>query len=309
MRHDNPLKPGVEEYISENGRGRQSRQWVAVGLVMIDHLRKHCPLARADYLSAEGGEIANTRSGLTAVLVRYGVPAEYLRQATSRSNLRFGERIAELLDYGKPLVGMTPQRRDECLLDAAAALRDVALAWFERQNLRLSFDRSHSPVAWMRALLTLSAGKSGGRVEQHLVGAKLERRHPDLDVPNHPGHAADVQTGRGGDFLVGSTVYHITGAVGNDVLRKCAENARQSLHPVLLVPSRDVVKATILAEAAGLSDLLTIWGIEEFVALNIVELSDGKRDQFGETFAAIVAAYNRRVEEVESDPALRIDLD
>src|SRR5690606_35790777 len=113
-----------------------------------------------------------------------------------------------------------------------------------------------SPAAWIASILSEARGRSGGKVEQHLVGAKLEERHPDIAIPNHPGHAADVQTGRAGDFTVGSTAYHVTAAPGLAVVDKCRANLGNGLHPVLLVPRDQVDKARHIAEARELAERL-----------------------------------------------------
>ncbi len=63
-----------------------------------------------------------------------------------------------------------------------------------------------------------------------------------------------------------------------------------------------------LASNAELADRIDIFEIEQFVALNLYELgkfvADGRRSAVGE----IIARYNEIVEEMETDPSLKIDL-
>src|SRR4029077_13847171 len=133
----------------------------------------------------------------------------------------------------------------------------------------LAFGRQCSPATWIAAILNDAKGKSGGKVEQHLVGAKLERRHPDVPIPNHPGHACDMQTGRSGDFIVGTTCFHVTAAPSSAVVSKCAENTQSGLHPVLLVPREQAAKSRHLAEDKSIVNDVTIIAIEDFIAANI----------------------------------------
>ena len=151
-------------------------------------------------------------------------------------------------------------------------------------------------------------GKSGGRIEQHLVGAKLQTRHPERDVPNHPGHAGDLQTGRTGDFEVDSISYHVTATPGRDVIEKCRANAAANRHPVLVVPGDQLLKAKHLAEDEGISDRVTILALEDFVAQNVIEISVEHGNDFYATLQQIIGEYNRRIEEAETDMALKIEL-
>ncbi|MEA2708622.1 MAG: hypothetical protein QOF78_1223, partial [Phycisphaerales bacterium] len=173
---------------------------------------------------------------------------------------------------------------------------------------KLNLDRQYSPSAWIAALLDEARSRSGGKVEQHLVGAKLEERHPDVVVSNFSGHAADAQTGRDGDFIVGSTCYHVTAAPGSGVIRKCAANLAAGLHPVLLAPRDQVVKARNLAEDQEVASRVTIIAIEDFIALNVIEMSKGNQQVFVSVLKAIVERYNRRLGEVESDLSLKIEI-
>lgn len=145
-------------------------------------------------------------------------------------------------------------------------------------------------------------------MEQHLVGAKLQERHPGKKVENYPGHAGDVQTKRSGDFEIDSIVYHVTGTPGKDVVKKCKENATRNLHPVLVVPREQVGRATFLAGEEGIEERVTILAIEDFIGQNIIELSVEQGKDFFSTMKAIIVEYNRRIQEVETDIALKIDL-
>jgi Domain of unknown function (DUF4928) len=48
--------------------------------------------------------------------------------------------------------------------------------------------------------------------------------------------------------------------------------------------------------------------IEDFIALNIIEMSVGDQQQFIEKLRAIVESYNTRLEAVETDLSLKIEL-
>lgn len=288
-------------------KGQLARNTVAIGLVILDRLREKCPLKRSDVLTS-GGEIKGARSGLRKVLEKYSLPEKYLKEATTRQAQPDGIALLEQLRYGSKLSSLRPADRDEQLLRSIQLLLDKANEWLQRQHLKVSCNRQLSPATWIRLILQEAKGKSGGEIEQHLVGAKLQTRLPEREVPNYPAHAGDVQTGRSGDFDVDSISYHVTATPGRDVIEKCRANAAANRHPVLVVPGEQVLKAKHLAEDEGINDRVTILALEDFVAQNVIEISIQHGRDFYSTLQQIIAEYNRRVEEAETDMALKIEL-
>lgn len=289
--------------------GRLSRNTIAVGIVVLHHLMDNCPISRDEVISP-GGEIVGSRSRLHETLQIYGIsqPQRYLKEVTTRQAHPDGKRLFEKFEYGRIFISLTAQERKQLLLQLIGVLKDKVDEWFRRQNMKISFEREHSPIEWIRKILEEAKGKSGGVVEQHLIGAKLERRHADVEVANFPSHAADVQTGRSGDFTIGDTVYHVTAAPGPNVIQKCSENMNSGLHPILLVPSAYVGKAVSFAEYEGIEKRLSVIAIEDFVALNIIEMATGKRAAFINILQEIINVYNERLEEVETDMSLKIEI-
>lgn len=298
----------LDEWIASCTRsGKVSRNTVSVGIVVIDHLRQQCPVTRDDVISP-GGEVKGARSGLGNILEEYGIPRRYLKEVTTRQGHQDGQRLFELFDWGNRLAVLSPQDRDKLLLDLIGSLTDLAAQWLKRQNLKLDIDRRQAPTAWINLIVENAKQRSGGVVEQHLVGAKLERRHQALEIPNHPAHAADRQTSRAGDFAIAQLVYHVTANPSRGVIQKCAENIKIGLLPILLIPGNQEYKATALAQDEGIDKELAIVSIEAFVAMNIIELATAENKDFFGVLQDIVQIYNRRLAEVETDLSLRIEV-
>lgn len=180
--------------------------------------------------------------------------------------------------------------------------------WLNRPNIKLNINRTHSPSTWIHFILERAKRKSSDIVEQHLVRATLEKRYADIEVSNFPGHAIDVQTGCPGDFTIGDTVYHVTTTPGPSVIQKCSENIKSGLHPVLLVPGVKAIKTKYFAEYKGIEKYLSVIAIEDFIAFNIIEMATGDQARFLKILQEIVNIYNKRLEEVETDMSLKIEI-
>lgn len=298
----------IHEWIVSCTRGgKVSRNSVSIGIVVLDQLRQRCPVARDEVISP-GGEVKGARSGLGNVLEKYGISRQYLKEVTTRQGHQDGQRLFEAFDWGNRLVGLSLQDRDKLLPDLINKLARLASEWLEQQNLKLDIDRRQAPTAWINLIVENAKQRSGGVVEQHLIGAKLERRYKGIDVPNHPAHAGDSQTSRAGDFEIAQMVYHVTATPSRSVIQKCSENIKVGLHPILLIPREQGYKAGVLAQDEGIDKQLTIISIEAFVALNIIELATEENKEFFGVLQDIVQIYNRRLAEVETDLSLQIEV-
>ena len=287
--------------------GKIARNTVATGIVVLDHLRRACPVSRDEVIS-QGGEVSGARSGLGTILESYDIPSNYLKEVTTRQGHQDGQRLFEQFEWGKSLAEIPEDEREELLLELVEGLRSLASEWLKRQNLKLDIDRRQAPTTWVHVIVENAKGRSGGIVEQQLVGAKLARRFKGMAIPNHPAHAGDRQTERAGDFAISQLVYHVTSAPSRDVLQKCVKNVRAGLYPILLIPREQENKARILAQDEGIDKELTIISIEDFVALNIIELATEESKDFFSVLKEIVEIYNKRLSEVETDLSLRIEV-
>ena len=74
------------------------------------------------------------------------------------------------------------------------------------------------------------------------------------------------------------------------------------------MPEEQVLKARALAEVEGISERVTIRALEDFVAQNVIEISVEHGNDFYATLQQIIEEYNRRIEEAETDMALKIEL-
>jgi hypothetical protein len=146
----------------------------------------------------------------------------------------------------------------------------------------------------------------GRDIEPQLVGASLAERYPGFKIPYFAVDDADVQTTPA--IRVEKVSYRVAAGDGKQVLPRCAEDARSGLHPVLLVRMKYRERAQWRAENEGIADSISILGIEHFLAQNIVALSTDRHQDNFMTLQSIIEEYNRRLEAVEADMSLKIEV-
>lgn len=298
----------LDEWLKSCTRhGKIARNTVAVGIVVLDHLRQTSQVSREEVISP-GGEIKGARSGLRQTLEKYKIPKIYLKESTTRQGPQDGQRLFEAFQWGKKFGILSDEERNDLVLGLIARLVQLARNWLERKNLSVDIDRRQAPTAWIQLLVENARTRSGGILEQHLVGAKLERRFTEINIPNHPAHAGDRQTTRDGDFSVSDIVYHVTATPGRSVIQKCAANLQVGKHPILLVPSNQENRAKVLAEDEGIGKELIILSLEGFIGANIIELAIEEHKDFFAILQEIVNIYNKRLAEVETDLSLQIEV-
>jgi hypothetical protein len=289
--------------------GKISRNSIAVGVVVLDHLIRQSPV-RIEEVISPGGEIVGSRSRLHTILQTYGVnqPEKYLKEVTTRQAHPDGKRLFEALRYGTLFANVSDEERQRILRSLIDILVTDIQAWFNRQGIRLYLNKQHTPNQWVKEILDAAKGKSGGAVEQHLIGAMLQLQYPNISIPNHPSHAGDVQTNRPGDFLIGQVVFHVTAAPGRHLIQKCLVNLQSDLFPVLIVPAEQVVRMKSFAEYENLEKRIMVFGLEDFVAVNAMHVANNRQLPLDTVFRHLLHLYNERVSEAETDMALKIEI-
>ena len=113
---------------------------------------------------------------------------------------------------------------------------------------------------------------------------------------------------RAGDFFLGDVAIHVTTSPGEAVIAKCSDNLNDGIRPILVSLQRGLDVAEGLASNIALADRIDIFEIEQFIALNVYELGKFAADGRKTAVDDIVKRYNEIVEDVETDPSLKIEL-
>lgn len=85
--------------------GKVARNTVAIGIVVLDHLRQKCPVLKVEVIS-KGGEVKGARSGLGNILEFYGISRGYLKEVTTRQGHQDGQRLFEAFNWGNNLASL-----------------------------------------------------------------------------------------------------------------------------------------------------------------------------------------------------------
>ena len=149
---------------------------------------------------------------------------------------------------------------------------------------------------------------AAGAVMQHLVGAKIETALPDAKIEHEGFSVADAPSGRKGDFLIGDTAIHVTTAPTEALIRKCCDNLAQSLRPLIITTQSGVGGAIALAKNADVAERIDVIEIEQFIATNVYEWTAFQQTKRAVSVRQMVEAYNRIVDQCETDPSLKIEM-
>lgn len=283
---------------------------IAATLVVLNRLKYDYNLDFNAHVAKGGAQIKGASgAAVAAILKSFGEERPFAKEG-GRTNRGSSSEIRSLLEALKklPLDQQSKERRNEELRAMQSFLVDRVRDFHNRQKIKFTFDPSLSTWHIVHNLLSeaVVVGKAG-YVAQHLVGAKLQLRFPDIEVSNEGGSTADMQTQRPGDFLIGHTAFHVTVAPMHPVFEKCRYNIQQGFRPFLLVPDNKLIGARQIAEQTC-DQQIAVESIESFVSQNINEISAFSKDKLTESFKDMVFLYNCRVDQAETDKSLMIEL-
>lgn len=178
-------------------------------------------------------------------------------------------------------------------MDSASSLRSIVV-----QLIEAAFERQKETPGTMLA----------GAVMQHLVGAKLEMIMPESRIEHQGVSTADAPRARKGDFLVGDTAIHVTTAPTEALIRKCIRNIEENIRPLIVTTMSGAGGASALAKNADAADRIEILEIDQFIAANVYEWSGFEHAKRSHSMKELVEAYNRIIDQCETDPSLKIDI-
>lgn len=290
--------------------GGPAKGTIAAALSVLERLK-------GDYLleieahTAQGGAQISGASGqaVKKILAMFGETRPFAKEG-GRTNRGGRGDIKKMLDALKEadLEKLAVDKRNNILNEMQRFLVEKVVEFHNRERIKMVYDTAKS--TWQNIQGLLSAARETGKegpVAQHLVGAKLQLRFPDIAVSNESYSTADDQLGRPGDFHIGDTAFHVTVAPMGPVYEKCKDNLENGYRVYLLVPERAVTGARQNAELM-VPGRIAVEAIESFVGQNVEELSYFTRDKLKNGFRRLLETYNNRVDAAETDKSMLIEL-
>lgn len=294
-------------------KGNVNTNVMTGGIAVAELLRTQFPLTEDNIKSANGSQVKGLSGTLAKrVLQQHGETRKFTSEGgrTSRGTVVLAGELAVALTDA--LLPFDPNEEDRNKI--ADALQHffvscVRADYFGKQKLDVDID-CNKPVALLvddiLAVARNRADKPAGIVAQHLVGAKLELRFPDLEVGRDSANAADLQTQRQGDFQLGNTAFHVTVAPSVKLADRARENLSNGFRPIVLVTASSVSFAFGLFEAEGIGKYVNVQSIESFVGTNVEEMGSYQSEDIRLGVAKLIRRYNERITACEVDQSLRI---
>lgn len=308
------LEAAIDWYEGKRSKkGNVNTNIMCVGLAVAELLKSYFPLTDDIVKSEEGSQVRGLSGSMVSrVLKEYGEEQEFTSEGgrTSRGSLPKAQEFAGILNELYP-DGLAENEREA----VAKTLQDyfvrrIQQDYFAKQRMKVEID-PNKPVSGIVAdILQAARNRSDqptGTVAQHLVGAKLELRFPELDIGRDKANAADQQTNRQGDFQLGSTAFHVTMSPMQKLVARAQENIREGFRPVMLVPYDKVQFATGLFDSEGLGNRVGVQSIESFVGTNVEEMGSFSASDIREGIARLIRRYNERIYHCETDKSLMVE--
>jgi hypothetical protein len=185
--------------------GGPAKGTIAAALVVLERLREDYRL-KIEAHTAQGGAQISGASGqaVKKILARFGETRPFAKEG-GRTNRGGPGDIKKMFNALKEanLEKLATERRNEILNEMQLFLVGKVVEFHNRERIKMVYDPSKS--TWQNIQGLLSAARETGKegpVAQHLVGAKLQLRFPEIVVGNESYSTADDQLGRPGDFYI-----------------------------------------------------------------------------------------------------------
>lgn len=191
---------------------------------------------------------------------------------------------------------------------------DQVRSYFNRRPFKLKYDQSKGLKEIVRDILNQASERQKaaggtmytGAVLQHLVGAKLDCALGVGAVEHNSFSTSDEQSGRSGDFLINDVAVHVTTAPGEAVLGRCRQNLADGLYVIIVTLPGKMAAVQQLADNQTLSDRIDCFDVEQFIALNLFEISKFNAAKRKAAVHKVIERYNQIIEYCETDASLQI---
>jgi hypothetical protein len=181
--------------------------------------------------------------------------------------------------------------------------------YLQKRNITFSFNTKLTTWKLINYLLNSAMKqKKEAQLAKHIIGASLQLTFPHINIDNRIYNYYDSDNANNlFDYIVGDTAFNVTNAPLSFDYGKCKKIHDNGLRAYLLVPNRFINSARFNAEAI-IARKISVRSIESFVSQNLEELSNFSKDRLGDGFYKLIKTYNERVDAVEIDKSMLIEI-
>jgi hypothetical protein len=307
---NNPLiQPIRDSFDVKRGKkdGLIPRSWLLVILCILDMIAdRDGPISEDDAYTYDY-TLKNSRAGaIPKLLAKYSFPLK-LGMGTEGITTRGapGLRLFRAIEGGGVIANRPMAKRKLLLGEAIDLVRVEMLRVVGQGPVNIPFHRFDQTSTFVESLFEAVQNRSNGRVEQALVGAKLQLRYPNISVPNNPGFAGDRQTGRDCDFEVNNLRVIVSVSPKDQHFESAESLADQGRTVNLVVAEKSFLAAKKRIKRKSHKGEIIVSEVEHFVISNMSEISTDREIDAREMCLLLVKEYNRRIV-VDNDDSLRV---
>ena len=303
-----PIDNQLEAFVEANNI--RSKGQLCVVLVLTRNAAAHkLPFDQLDFITSANGQVKGLgKAAVQRILAEHGINKVLAEEGGRTSRGSMGLMMAYL-----QFLNQTLQSMDD--------LKSVEHFWIQRvrrffdaKPFRLQIDRSRTVKSAFQELILQAEHRQSespgttyvGAMFQHLVGAKLQIALPGQDFPTFGYAVADHPTQRQGDFQIGDCAIHVTTFPSESLLRKCADNLKQDLRPIIVTSARGAIVAESMAANMGIRERIEVIELAQFLSTNLLEWSKFDSAHHSVALDRLITAYNAMVMRHETDPSLCI---
>jgi hypothetical protein len=206
-----------------------------------------------------------------------------------------GLRVFRALRGGAVISNYSEERREALILEAVELIRKELLQVVGQKPVKLPEHVLNNSGDFVATLLQHVENRSAGRVEQALVGAKLQIRFPRKTIEVNPTFAGDQQTNRECDFTVDNLRVIVSATPNDGHYQSAMALADRGREVFLVVGERSYDRARKRIRETGYSGTVRVATIQDYVAGNMTEIGNEQGVPAREMCLKLVAEYNTRI--------------
>lgn len=310
MSNSNPLLPPIIESFKIKraiGTGLVSRNWLLIMLRLLDLLHDSEKPLVEDEVYTYDYTLKNSRAAaIPALLSKHGFPTKL---GLSREGVTVrgapGLRVFRAWKGGRVIMDFPVNARRAMVLEAIELVRAEVLRVVEQKPVMLGSSCFDQTGTFITELLDAVVNRSQGRVEQALVGAKLQLRFPKNKIPDQPAFAPDKQTGRESDYDIDNMRVIVSVAPKDVHYLTAAKLASENREVTLVVTEKTFAAAKNRIKRDKESGRVLVIAVEDYVTSNMKEIAHDRNVNARQMCLLLVAEYNRRIA-YDNDTSLQI---